>query len=150
MERDSTLKAIVGEQLLLDIQNSYMEYLGTSAAIYEVNGDYAASLFTSNWCDFLNLSSKKLCGDVSEHAAQKSGKWICHEDCWQVSLQAMREAKPCERECSGGIIIYSVPIIADGTVIGVNNAGVSNPPTDLVKIRDIALRYKVSSEELLK
>lgn len=145
-----SLKAIIGEELLLDIQNSYMEYLGSSAAIYEINGDYAASLFSSNWCGFLNQSSKKLCGDVSSEWALKSGKWICHEDCWRISLKAMREGKPSEEECSGGIIIYAAPIIANEMVIGVNNAGVSNPPTDKDKIREIALRYKVDKKELLK
>ncbi|KJU81743.1 multi-sensor signal transduction histidine kinase [Candidatus Magnetobacterium bavaricum] len=147
-ERDVSLKQAVGEGQLKDIQDSYMQYLDSSASIYEVNGDYATSLFTSTWCDFLNQASMKLCGNVSEEEALKSGKWTCHEDCWATSLKSMTDKRPVEMECSGGITIYAAPIIADDMVIGSNNAGISNPPTDEGKIKEIADRYKVSPEEL--
>lgn len=62
----------------------------------------------------------------------------------------MKDMKPCARECSGGIVIYAAPIIADGMVIGSNNAGVSNPPTDRKKVKEIAERYQVDPDELLK
>ena len=141
---------ILGEKLLNNLQDSYLNYTESSAAIYEVNGDYAAALFTSRWCDFLNQASKELAGDVSEKEALKSGKWICHKDCWSTSLKSIKEEKPYEAECSGGIVIYAVPIIVKGMVIGSNNAGVSNPPTDKKKVSEIAERYKVDPAELLK
>ncbi|MBF0343906.1 MAG: PAS domain S-box protein [Nitrospirae bacterium] len=145
-----SLKQIIGADTLLDIQESYLQYIETSAAIYEVDGNYAASLFTSRWCDFLNQASKKLCGNVSEAEAMKSGKWICHEDCWAISLKSIKDKKPCEMECSGGIVIYAAPIIVEDIVFGSNNAGISNPPTDETKIREIADKFKVSSQELSK
>ncbi|MES0335218.1 MAG: PAS domain S-box protein [Candidatus Magnetobacterium sp. LHC-1] len=147
-ERNISLKQAVGEGQLMDIQDSYLQYLESSASIYEINGDYVTSLFTSMWCDFLNQASRRLCGNVSEEEALKSGKWICHEDCWATSLKSMTDKRPVEMECSGGIVIYAAPIIAEGMVIGSNNAGISNPPTDEKKIKEIADRYKVSPEEL--
>ena len=150
MAKEISLKKIVGEDLLMKIQDSYLNYLESSAAIYELNGDYAAAFFTSHWCDFLNQASKKLAGKVSEKEALKSGKWICHEDCWATSLKSIKDKKPCARECSGGIVIYAIPIVAEGVVIGSNNAGVSNPPTDMKRIKEIAERYHVKPEQLLK
>ncbi len=150
MAKEISLKKIVGGDLLMKIQDSYLNYLESSAAIYELNGDYAAAFFTSRWCDFLNQASKKLAGKVSEKKALKSGKWICHEDCWATSLKSIKDKKPCARECSGGIIIYAIPIVAEGVVIGSNNAGVSNPPTDIKRIKEIAERYQVKPERLLK
>ncbi|WP_420263777.1 PAS domain S-box protein [Candidatus Magnetominusculus dajiuhuensis] len=147
---DTSLRQVIGEGQLRDIQDSYLEYLESSAAIYEVNGDYAVSIFASGWCDFLNRASRGLCGDVSDDEAMKSGKWICHEDCWATSLKSITEKRPFERECSGGCVIYAAPIIADGIVIGSNNASVSNPPTDEKKIEEIADKFKVSMDKLLK
>ncbi len=150
MAKEISLKKIVGEDLLMKIQDSYLNYLESSAAIYELNGDYAAAFFTSHWCDFLNQASKKLAGKVSEKEALKSGKWICHEDCWATSLKSIKDKKPCARECSGGIVIYAIPIVAEGVVIGTINAGVSNPLTDMKRIKEIAERYQVKPERLLK
>ncbi|MBF0319250.1 MAG: PAS domain S-box protein [Nitrospirae bacterium] len=148
-EGGPALRQAVGEGQLRDIQDSYMQYLESSAAIYEINGDYAVSLFASRWCDFLNKASRGLCGDVSDDEALKSGRWICHEDCWATSRKSMLDKRPFEMECSGGIVIYAAPIIADDIVIGSNNAGISNPPADEKKIAEIADKYKVSPDELL-
>jgi PAS domain S-box-containing protein len=149
MENKLNLKNIIGEGLLNRIQNSYLKYMESSAAIYETNGDYAVAIFSSKYCDYLNQASRKIAGKTDD-AALKSGKWICHEDCWATSLQSIKEKKPCEVECSGGIKIYAMPIIADGTVIGSNNIGVSNPPTNEKKIGEIAQKYKVDPKELLR
>lgn len=150
MAEEISLKKIIGKELLNRIQDSYLQYLESSAAIYEANGGYAAAFFTSSWCDFLNRASKKLAGDVPEEEALKSGKWICYEDCWVVSLKSIKDKVPCEIECSGGIKIFAAPIIADGIVIGSNNAGVSNPPADEKKIKEIAERYRVDAKKLLE
>ena len=148
-DKEISLKNIIGEELLNKIQDSYLKYLESSAAIYEVNGDYAAALFASKYCDFLNQASRKLAGKTDGEAL-KSGRWICYEDCWATSLKSIKDKKPCEIECSGGIKIYAAPIIADDMVIGSNNAGVSNPPTDEKKIKEIAEKYKVDPKELLR
>lgn len=149
MTEQISLKNVIGEEFLNRIQNSYLIYVESSAAIYELNGDYAATILISRYCDFLSQASRKIAEKTDEEAL-KSGKWICHEDCWATSLQSIRDKKPCERECSGGIKIYAVPIIADGMVIGSNNVRVSNMPTDEKKIEEVAQRYKVDPKELLK
>ncbi|MBF0458719.1 MAG: PAS domain S-box protein [Nitrospirae bacterium] len=146
----TSLRQIIGEGQLKDIQDSYLQYLESSAAIYEVNGDYAVSLFTSGWCDFLNKASRAMCGDVPDDEAMKSGRWICHEDCWATSLKSIKDKRPFERECSGGCVIYAAPIVADDIVIGSVNASISNPPTDEKKIEEIADKFKVSMDKLLK
>lgn len=146
---EMSLKNIIGEKLLYRIQDSYLKYLESSAAIYEVNGEYAAALFSSKYCDFLNQASRRLAGKTDEEAL-KSGRWICHEDCWATSLKSIQDKRPCEMECSGGIKIYAAPIIANDMVIGSTNAGVSNPPTDEKGIKEIAEKYKVDPKELLR
>ena len=149
MKKETTLNSVIGEELLNNIQKSYLKYIESSAAVFEVNGDYAAKLFTSKYCDFLDQASRDRSGK-SEEEALKSGKWICHECCWAASLKSIKEKKPCEIECSGGIKIFAAPIIVEGKVSGSNNAGVSNPPTDENKIREIAERFKVDPKELLQ
>ncbi len=84
------LRNIIGEGLLNRIQNSYLTYMESSAAIYETNGDYAIAIFSSRYCDYLNQASRKIAGKTDDEAL-KSGKWICHEDCWATSLQSIKK-----------------------------------------------------------
>ena len=93
MSGERSLKEVVGEELLLSLQNSYMKYLESSAAIYEANGAYAISCYMSPWCDFLNRASRRLAGDVPEEEALLSGKWIYHEDCRAAARKAMKEQR---------------------------------------------------------
>ena len=140
---------IIDKELLLRIQTFYMDYVQSSAAIYDTKGNYAVALFSSGYCNFLNQASLKMAGKTEKEALE-SGKWICHEDCWATSFKSITDKKSCEIECSGGIRIFAAPIISNSIVIGSNNAGVSNPPTDKEKIEEIADRYHVDPDELLK
>lgn len=74
MTQEISLKNIIGEELLIKSQDSYLKYLESPASVYDVNGDYAAALFTSRWCDYLNEASRRLAGNVSEEEALISGK----------------------------------------------------------------------------
>ena len=56
--------------------------------------------------------------------------------------------KPFGEECSGGLFIYAVPIMLDGTPIGAANAAVSNPPKDIKTIKEIAEKYGTSVKEV--
>lgn len=60
MKKDLSLKEIVGKKLLTGTQNSYLKYLESSAAIYEVNGDYSIALFAPKYCEYLNQTSKNI------------------------------------------------------------------------------------------
>ncbi|MEW6088885.1 MAG: HD domain-containing phosphohydrolase [bacterium] len=149
MKKEISLKNTIGEETLREIQDSYFKYLESSTAIYEADGGYASVLVSSKYCDFLNRTSRQTAGETEEQAL-KSGKWICHEDCWFASRESIKREKTCEFECSGGINICAEPIIAEGKIIGSINAGISNPPVDRQKIEKIAGKYKIAPEKLLK
>jgi len=145
-----SLLDIVDKDRLSDIQDSYMGYLGSSGGIYDINGESIVLHAASGYCEFLNNASRKLCGDVENNkAAISSGKWICYEHCCSVNQECLRSEKPEVNECPGGILTYAVPVMADGMVIGSISAGVSNPPQDGDRIRQIAEQYHVDHGQLI-
>lgn len=144
-----SLLDIVDKDTLLDIQDSYMSYLGSSGGIYDISGEYITLQVASGYCEFLNNASRKLCGDVeNDTAAISSGKWICYNHCYSLNLECLRSEKPVERECPGGMVMYAVPVMTNGMVIGSISAGVSNPTYDRNRIRQIAEQYQIDQGQL--
>ncbi len=151
LNRDGIILKSIGHQRLKSFANDYLELLGTSSAIYELNGDYAFGIFASGWCRMMDSASRKLCGTPDNVKALKSGHWLCHESCWtDCSKKAIAEREPMDIECKGGIRIYTVPIFAGENVIGAINFGYGDPPKDPQKLNMLANLYHLKYDDLFR
>lgn len=140
---------LFGKKVLEKMVGAAVTMLGTSAAIYEENGDYAAKRCLSEYCKLLDSASRKLCRTKDDEKALKSGRWLCRESCWtQASRRSIILRRPVDIECSGGIRVYAVPIVVRSEAIGATNFGYGTPPTSAEKLKEIAKRYKVSISDV--
>lgn len=151
LNREGAIIKLIGPELLQSFANDYMDLLGTSSAIYEVNGDYAMGIFASGWCRLMDRASRELCDTSDNVKALQSGKWLCHESCWTCcSKEAIAQRSPMDIACHGGIRLYGVPILVGGEVAGVINFGYGDPPKDPVRLRQLAKDYHLDYDDLVR
>jgi len=151
LNSDGIILKSIDPELLRIFSNDYMELLGTSSAIYEVNGDYAFGIFASGWCQMLDKASRNLCDTPDNFEALNSGRWLCHESCWtDCAKQAILKREQVDIECSGGIRMYAVPIFVNGEVVGAINIGYGDPPKDREKLQKLADAYHINYDDLVR
>jgi len=141
----------VGKKILEDIASDTLRLLETATTVYEKNGDFTFGIFASSWCSFIDQASRELCGTNNNKEAPDSGKWLCHEFCWkEASLSAIESGRLVDIECKGGIHLYALPVYAGNEVIGAISFGYGDPPQDQETLSELAEKYKVPVDELLK
>jgi PAS domain S-box-containing protein len=151
LNRNGLIFNSIDQETLKIFSADYLSLLETSSAIYDKNGDYALGIFSSGWCRFLDEASYKLCKTDDNQVALSCGKWHCHESCWtNASRKAIETGEIVDIECNGGLHLYTVPIKANNETIGAINFGYGNPPTDEVKLRELAEKYQVEIGKLKK
>lgn len=143
------LADLVDKKTLVEVQNSYLAYLQSSAAIIDADGKYLIADIVSPYCKFLNQAvSKKTPSSLKKQDAVPK-KYLCHHDCYHLSLKAMKTKRPCTGECHGGITVLAAPVMVNGEALGCINAGVANPPADDKKVKRIARKFNVDYRRLL-
>ncbi|MBF0295569.1 MAG: transporter substrate-binding domain-containing protein [Magnetococcales bacterium] len=148
---DRTILDALGAATLETIVSEFMGMLSTSSAVYEINGDYAAGIFSSGWCQMMDSASFRLCGSDDPVQALGSGKWLCHESCWSEAVRpALASGLPNDIECKGGIRLYSVPIRLGERIIGGINFGYGSPPNRREKWLALAEAYRLDIREIEK
>jgi len=143
------LADLVDKKTLVKVQNSYLDYLQSSAAIIDADGKYLIADIVSPYCKFLNQAVSKKIPSSLKKQDEVPKKYLCHHDCHRLSLKAMKTKLPCTGECHGGITVLAAPVMINGEVWGCINAGIANPPAEDKRIKRIARKFNVDPQKLL-
>src|SRR6476659_8735189 len=148
LNTEGTILRTVGKDLLVNVAGDALHLIGTSGAVCERNGEYASCLVASDWCRFLDQTSRDRCGTTDNRAALASSKWHCRESGREASIRAMETGKPVDMPCNGGINLYAAPIKVDGETVGSIAIGYGDPPKDQPQLMEVADRYGVQVQRL--
>jgi len=148
LNTERTILRTVGKDLLVNVGGDALDLIGTSGAVCERNGEYASCLVASDWCRFLDQTSRECCDTNDNRVALASSKWHCRESGREASILAMETGKPVDMPCKGGINLYAAPIKVDGETVGSIAIGYGDPPKDQPRLMEVAERYGVQVETL--
>lgn len=130
----------VGEDALARIQDAYLNYLESSAAIFEPDGTCACIECRSQYCGLLRRASRQLVQRPMGAAAPPA---LCCRGGWLAAREAIARREPAFGECAGGLTVCAAPILACGRVIGANVAVVSAPPQDGGRQQAVAEKFEL-------
>ncbi len=139
----------VGMPLLAEIVKGAVDLLDGSCSVYEKDGSLAFSIFSSNWCRFMDEASRRRCDTPDNQKALESGEWHCHESCWkEATLRSIETKAPVDVPCRGGIRVFAAPICTSKGVVGGISVGYGDPPRDPAILNEVATIYGVSAGDL--
>ena len=148
LNNEGTILRTVGKDVLVNVAGDALHLIGTSGAVCEKNGAYASCLVASEWCRFLDQTSRERCATTDNRAALASGQWHCRESGRDASTLAMETGEPVDMPCRGGINLYAAPIKVDEETVGSIVIGYGDPPKDAMRLTEVAERYGVPVEKL--
>ncbi len=148
LNRSRLIQESIGLTVLRDMLGGYLDLLGTSAAVFERNGDYAYRMVALGWCRLLDSASRALCKTENTATALSCGKWLCHESGFKMAETAMLSQEPVEGQCHCGMWNYAVPVLTEGQCIGAMVICYGDPPKDNAQLETIGRQYKLDPAEL--
>ncbi len=139
----------VDEHTLDDIMSDCLDMLGTSAFVYETNGDCAWAKLSSSWCKCLYQASFKLCETDDTATAKSCDLWHCRTSNWcDSAMKAIVNKTPVDIKCAGGIRVYAIPIMSGGEAVGAISIGYGDPPADQAVQLQLAEKYQVPAHQI--
>lgn len=148
LNRCRLIQDSIGLKDLQEITREFTSLLGTSAAVFERNGDYAYRQVAAGWCQLLDSASRSLCKTENTATALSCGRWFCHEVSFKNAERAMLSQKPEEDECQCGMRNYAVPILTERQCIGAVTFCYGDPPLNGNHLKMISSQYKTDLTKL--
>ncbi len=148
-----TILDSAGRDSLVSVLAEFRHLYQAAVAVYETNGDYALSLDAtgSAWCELLAARSRLRCHTDDDRAALASGRWTCHENCWNgASRECVRAGAAIDYPCAGGRFIHAIPIRACGELVGTILFCYGATPTAPDDVARVAATFDVAVEELFR
>src|SRR4029079_6050335 len=101
LNTDGTILRTVGKDLLVNVAGDALHLIGTSGAVCERNGDYASCLVASDWCRFLDRTSRERCGTADNRAGLANGGVRGAGEAREAAHRARETGKPVDMPCKG-------------------------------------------------